>query len=129
MQYQGKICPFTAAFRMITNPVPPETKTVRKDTLQRRGMLLLYAFFVAVVILRMVYLIQRDGLLPGDLEVTLALQSISAPWFKNLMVAVSTFGWYPWSVLSVVAASLLVTAWLGFKSGLYLAGSSPCRRW
>jgi undecaprenyl-diphosphatase len=84
-------------------------------------MLLLYALFVAVVILRMVYLIRRDGLLPGDLEATLALQSIAAPWFKNLMVAVSTFGWYPWSVLSVLAASLLVTLWLGFKTGLYLA--------
>ena len=108
---------------MTTVPTPPvsETKTLANDA-WRRALLLLYGLCVAVILLRMVALIQRDGLLPGDLEATLALQSIAAPWFKELMVAVSIFGWSPWSVLSVVAAASLVTLWLGYKSGLYLAG-------
>lgn len=106
----------------MTLPASSPQSTQPQVTSLRRWALALFGLAVLVIFLSMVYQIKHHGLLPGDLEATLALQSIAAPWFKELMVAVSIFGWSPWSVVSVVAAASLVTLWLGYKSGLYLAG-------
>lgn len=105
----------------MTLPASSPQSTQPQVTSLRRWALALFGLAVLVIFLSMIYQIKHHGLLPGDLEATLALQSISAPWFKGLMIAVSIFGWSPWSVLSVVAAALLLTLWLGYKSGLYLA--------
>jgi len=53
----------------------------------------------------------RDGMTTGvDLAVTEAVQSITAPWFGALMMAVSWFGFLPQSVLLVVGVAALL--WL-----------------
>jgi membrane-associated phospholipid phosphatase len=53
----------------------------------------------------------RDGMTTGvDLAVTEAVQSIAAPWFGALMLAVSWLGFLPQSVLLVVGVAALL--WL-----------------
>lgn len=86
----------------------------------RRYYLALVSLIVFLIIVILVIMIARMGLLPMDLITTWALQSIQANWFSYLMYSASTFGWFPWSMITVLAGSILVWRIWSLRIGIYL---------
>lgn len=86
----------------------------------RRYYLVLVSIIVTLIIVILAIMIARIGLLPLDLPTTQALQSIQSSWFRYLMYGGSFFGWFPWSMFTVLVGSILVWRNWSLRTGLFL---------
>jgi hypothetical protein len=119
-------------------PAPPEVATEAAETHQRisrlrrlmgdppRRQRLIFGFSLLsfALVSLMAYLVDRFPVSPFDLAPTRALQTISNALFLELMVAISLFGFLPWSAIMVAGGVLLVSVLLGWKDGAYSIGPS-----
>jgi membrane-associated phospholipid phosphatase len=90
------------------------------DPPRRQRLIFGFSLLSLAAVSLMAYLIDRFPASPFDLAPTRALQGISNALFLQLMVAISLFGFLPWSAITVTGGVLLASVLLGWKDGAYL---------
>jgi membrane-associated phospholipid phosphatase len=104
---------------MQATPRPPTFSPPRSLSVRR---LIAFSLAFVIVLLALIWCIDRFTLLPGDLEMSISLQNLAPPWLSQLLFAVSLLGWTPWYEGMVALMALVVTLWLGWRWAAYLVG-------
>jgi membrane-associated phospholipid phosphatase len=81
--------------------------------------LVVYSLLAVLAATALGIYVHLNPLPPFDLAFSLGVQSWRAPWLDSLMIGVSLFGWFPWSLIFTLGMGLLLAWWRGVRLGGY----------
>lgn len=96
--------------------------TILEDAQKRHRLLFSGGLVTLALIATMGYLTYQMRALPGDVDITLSLQGLRYPLFRNFMYLVSLPGYLPWGPVITLTLCLMVGVRLGWRDGMYLLG-------
>ncbi len=94
------------------------------DDRYRQGVLFVVSLLAFAIVAALAAFVRLYQMLPFDLTVTREFQELQGTWFLDLMIYVSSFGYMPWSAITVTVGTVLIGILLGWKDGAFLLGAT-----
>jgi membrane-associated phospholipid phosphatase len=95
-------------------------RTLIRDERRRQRLLFLVSLAALAIVSALAGLARLLAVVPLDLWLTRELQESPLAGVVQVMAAVSTFGYMPWSALTVASCTLLVGLLLGWGNGAFV---------